>query len=33
MAMYMHAMQVGAWRNVCFLPLRGLTPKSERQDS
>jgi hypothetical protein len=30
MAMCMHAMNVGAWRNVCFLPLRGSTPKSER---
>src|ERR1700688_4196817 len=33
MAMCMHTMKVGAWRNVCFLPLRGSTPKSQRQDS
>ena len=33
MAMCMHAMNKGAWRNVCFLPLRGSTPKGERQDS
>jgi hypothetical protein len=27
MARCMHALKVGAWRNVCFLPLRGSTPK------
>src|SRR5882724_1704843 len=33
MAMCMHAVKVGAWRNVCFLPLRGSRPESHRQDS
>ncbi len=27
MAMCMHAMKVGAWRNVYFLPLRESTPE------
>jgi hypothetical protein len=33
MAMCMHTMKVGACSNVCFLPLPGSTPKSQRQDS
>jgi hypothetical protein len=33
MEIYMHITKVGAWRKVCFLPLRESTPKSERLDS
>jgi hypothetical protein len=33
MAMCMQAMKVGAWRNVCFLPLRWSPPNIDRQDS